>query len=99
MAEVRIPTRLRPAAALTAAQKALRDCNVRDVAYDERHHLVTGRIGASLLSWGESIEVAILTSDDATEFVIRSDPSGPQVVDWGKNASNVQRIKQALERA
>jgi hypothetical protein len=98
VAELRIPTRLAPTVALSTAEQALRECSVRDVARDEGRQAVTGRIGVSLLSWGEAIEVAVETSRTGAEFVIRSRSSGPQIIDWGKNESNVQRIKQRLER-
>lgn len=50
--------------------------------------------GISLTSWGENIDITILyINDNSSQVTIKSECTLPtQIVDWGKNKSNVEKL-------
>ena len=70
--------------------------NVEEV--DEMGQVVTARRGWSMKSWGERIVVRVDTlSPDQCAVRIESRERWPlQVVDWGQNASNIDKFEHEL---
>lgn len=81
---------------LQVAEQALRSSGLplHDIRTDPVAGTVTARTGASLLSWGETVQVAVEVGDTVTVFQVRS--RTPQPVTWGKNDSNEHAIAAAL---
>jgi hypothetical protein len=81
---------------LDLAEQALRASGLplRDIRRDPAQNSVTARTEASLLSWGETVEVSVDSHGFGTVFRIRS--RTPQPVTWGKNEKNEVAIAAAL---
>ena len=56
-----------------------------------------GKTPMSLMSWGENVEAWISHGPRGASVRLRSECAFPtQVIDWGKNRKNVDRIFEAL---
>jgi hypothetical protein len=76
--------------------EVLRGMNM-GVSAAEAGRIVRGTTGLNLWSWGETITMTRLSE---TRWKIRSECSMPlQLVDWGQNRRNVERVEKALRAA
>jgi hypothetical protein len=63
---------------------------------DEISGVIEAKKGASFRSWGEHIKISITLSDGGSKVHVESHEKY-QVVDYGKNKENVQRILTELD--
>lgn len=52
---------------------------------------------ASILSWGEDIEISVEKTGKGTEVTISSSPKA-QIFDWGKSEENINRLIASLDK-
>lgn len=83
--------------AVEAAVAALNDAGFEVVRKDAGAGLVEGRKSASFFSWGEEASVRIGHETHGVSAEIKSD-SLAQVIDWGTNEANVERIIQGIRK-
>ena len=56
-----------------------------------------GKVSAGMRSWGENVQATIGYGPRGAVVTLRSECALPtQVIDWGKNRQNVERIVEAL---
>lgn len=76
--------------------EAIQHCKFEIVSISERYGLITAKAGFSFWSWGETITVSLSRSG---EILVKSECVLPtQVISWGKNEANVNKIFAQLER-
>jgi hypothetical protein len=63
---------------------------------DEFNGTIEARKGASIRSWGEGIKISITPSNGGSQVYVESDVRY-QVVDYGKNKDNVDKILTELD--
>jgi len=58
---------------------------------------IQGKVSAGMRSWGENVQATIGYGPRGAVVTLRSECALPtQVIDWGKNRQNVERIVEAL---
>lgn len=58
--------------------------------------VIEALVGISLWSWGELVRVSITGNESSTLVATSTCRMCTQVMDWGKNAENIQRLYSAL---
>lgn len=76
-----------------ASLQAVSQCGFRLVGSNPEAGQITARTGMGLRSWGENILINVGTDGSVD---IKSSCRGIQVVDYGKNKSNVNSLFSAL---
>ncbi len=65
---------------------------------DPTRGVITAQTARTWDTWGDTIALAITdTEDDCTHVTVSSEPTRYQVVDYGKNLENVERIASFLK--
>ena len=63
---------------------------------DAEHLYLAGTAGVSVFSWGERIQVWVTSGSPETMVTVESRCKLPmQLVDWGRNCRNVNRLLKA----
>jgi hypothetical protein len=86
-----------PAAVFDAVYKALASiATVQQV--DPAGHYAAGAIGWSMRSWGERIQIWVQPAPPGTLLTVESRCKvWTQVIDWGRNGSNVDRLLKTVK--
>jgi hypothetical protein len=87
--------RCNPRTAFEAALEAVRDEGFEVVSDDPETGSIRAEKGVSLWSWGEEVDVGIVA--EGREAVANvSSVSRAQIVDWGTNEVNVEKVGRRL---
>lgn len=78
---------------------ALDDINAKKIMHNSDDRFFIAKLGSSIWSWSETIEIKLKSSEQNTIVSFSSQCSLPtQVVDWGKNHRNSKRFFKSLEK-
>jgi hypothetical protein len=78
--------------ALAACQEAIRQCHFFERSVDEVAGTIMATTKPSIWSWGEEINIRIISFKNETNAIkITSSPKA-QLFDWGKSGSNEERL-------
>ena len=70
--------------------KALNELGVNVQEGNSQRGIINASTSASLLSWGENIQVTIHETDQGVEIRVHS-VSAAQLIDWGRNKENEKK--------
>ena len=79
-----------------AARLAAMQCDFQIDTENANEGMIKASTKASLLSWGEDININISSVSNGVEVIMSSDAPG-QFFDWGKNMENVNCFFEKLE--
>ena len=86
-----------PAAVFDAVHKALASISVVQEV-DAEGQYAAGAIGWSMRSWGERIQIWVEPAPPGTILTVESRCKvRTQVIDWGRNRSNVDRLLETVK--
>ena len=84
------------AAVMAAAEQACLTMGARLASRSPLEGRLSARMGMSIWSWGEQLDIAV-EADSPTGSIVRiSSEARGQLIDWGKNQSNLERFEVAL---
>lgn len=80
-----------------ACKKALRECECSIVSSDYTGGTIAAKKDGGLLSFGHKISVKLnTTKTKRIKVAVESASTGPQIVDWGTNASFEEEFVETL---
>ena len=72
---------------------------VNNINFHQKENKFTGKVGFSMSSWSEYIEVKVLRSNGKLVIDFKSVCAFPyQIFDWGKNKSNFKKFEAELHQ-
>ena len=75
---------------------AIENLNWNISSSDDIEGIIEANTNASLLSWGEDIDIRLQDMNGIVSVIISSEAPA-QLIDWGKNAKNIETFFPVLE--
>ena len=80
----------------SAALNAAKICNLTINSKGSKSGIIRASAGASILSWGEDINIVVSRNGKNTQVFVSSGAKA-QLIDWGKSKKNIDDFFSALE--
>ena len=81
---------------------ALRELDMKIEYNNKNEGAISASTGTSIFSWGETVDIKILTKDSYSTVAAIKSTSNAQLIDWGKNEDNeravLTKIQELLNR-
>lgn len=81
---------------LKAIKEAQNSSKLKIHTLDQENGIITGSLGMSFTSWGETITITVNSLEAQKTEIILNSKSHLALIDWGKNQNNLNKLIQHL---